>query len=82
MMITNKVYDSLKKMSMIVLPIIGALIFLISLVLGKSVGFIIVGIMMCVLACLGIFLEVLNRDFNSTVEDFEPEPMLCDMEAD
>jgi predicted membrane protein len=66
----------------VVLPVIGALIFILSLFCGFSFGQIIVGIIMVVIACLGIKLDISTRHFNETVEDFEDEPMACDTEAD
>ena len=82
MMITNNVYDFLKRITMIVLPVIGALIFILSSICGFSFGHVLVGIIMLAIAVMGIFIEKTTRNFQSTVEDFDYEPMLCDTEAD
>lgn len=82
MMITNDVYDFLKRIAMIVLPVIGVLIFTLSLICGFSFGHIVVGIIMVAIMTIGIFIERTTHNFNATVDQFDDEPMLCDTEAD
>lgn len=68
MKMSNKVYDVLKKIAMIVLPATGTLYFTLAGIWGLPFGDQIVGTIAAVTTFLGIVLDASTRKYNKSLE--------------
>lgn len=80
MKISNKVYDILKWVTMIVLPALGSLYFGLSEIWGFPYGEQVVGSISCITVFLGAILGLSNKSYYK--DDISDEDMLCDTEAE
>ena len=81
-MLSNKIYDVLRRVATLVLPIIGLLYFAFCITLGSVPKMFFVGIILFLIAAISVVLEISSRNYNKKPGGFTEETMLCDTEAD
>lgn len=73
MLFTNKTYDILKYIALIVLPALGTLYFALAKIWGLPYGTEIVGTITAVDAFIGALLKISDKEYHYTKEDEKEE---------
>lgn len=73
MKMSNKMYDLLKKLAMIILPGLGALYFTLAGIWNLPFGEQVVGTIAAVTTFLGVILDASTRKYNKEIVEVDPE---------